>query len=210
MAAVIIAAVIVVDQALKVWVKTHFFYGEEWEIASWFKLQLIENNGMAFGLELGSKLLLTWFRIIAVALFCYYLFKIRNNTQLPRGYVACVALITAGAAGNALDCIFYGLLFNAPVPPEVAQLLPADGGYATLFNGRVVDMFYFPLCQWYWPEWMPLVGGEHFVFFQPIFNVADAALSVSMVVLILFYSRYLSGNTEKNDDAPRPDENPAP
>ena len=210
MAAVIIAAVIVVDQALKVWVKTHFFYGEEWEIASWFKLQFIENNGMAFGLELGSKLLLTWFRIIAVALFCYYLFKIRNNTQLPRGYVACVALITAGAAGNALDCIFYGLLFNAPVPPEVAQLLPADGGYATLFNGRVVDMFYFPLCQWYWPEWMPLVGGEHFVFFQPIFNVADAALSVSMVVLILFYSRYLSGNTEKNDDAPRSDENPAP
>ena len=111
---------------------------------------------------------------------------------MPKGYVACVALITAGALGNVIDCIAYGLIFNNPVPPQVAQLFPPDGGYATLFNGRVVDMLYFPLCEWNWPQWMPMIGGHHFVFFQPIFNIADAALSVSVIVLILFYARYLA------------------
>ncbi|MBR3102167.1 MAG: lipoprotein signal peptidase [Muribaculaceae bacterium] len=197
MATLIIIVVIALDQALKIWVKTHFFYGEELQIASWFKLQFIENNGMAFGMELGSKLLLTWFRIIAVALFCYYLYKLRTRTDLARGYVACIALITAGAAGNVLDCIFYGVLFDAPPPPLVAQMFPPDGGYASLFNGRVVDMFYFPLCEWDWPSWMPMVGGDHFIFFQPIFNLADASLSVSMIVLILFYSRFLSADDKK-------------
>ncbi len=193
LAAIIIVAVIIIDQCVKVWVKTHFYYGEELVITSWFRLLFIENNGMAFGMELGSKMLLTWFRIIAVAGFAYYIFKIRRRTDLPRGYIVCIALITAGAAGNVLDCIFYGVIFNAPQFPEVAQLFPPDGGYGTWFHGRVVDMFYFPLCEWDWPAWMPMVGGQHFVFFQPIFNVADAALSVSVVVLIIFYAKHLSG-----------------
>ncbi len=192
LAALIIALVIVIDQALKIWVKTHFYYGEEVEITSWFKLLFIENNGMAFGMELGSKLLLTLFRIIVSGAIIYYLWKLRNRTDVPKGYVACVALITAGALGNVIDCIAYGLIFNNPVPPQVAQLFPPDGGYATLFNGRVVDMLYFPLCEWNWPQWMPMIGGHHFVFFQPIFNIADAALSVSVIVLILFYARYLA------------------
>ena len=204
LAALIIALVIVIDQALKIWVKTHFYYGEELEITSWFKLLFIENNGMAFGMELGSKLLLTLFRIIASAAFIYYLWRMRNRTDIPKGYIACIALITAGALGNVIDCIAYGLIFNNPLPPQVAQLFPPDGGYATLFNGRVVDMLYFPLCEWNWPQWMPMIGGNHFVFFQPIFNIADASLSVSVIVLILFYARYLAsvpGTEEKTQDA---------
>ena len=191
LAALIIALVIVIDQAVKIWVKTHFYNGEELQVTSWFRLLFIENNGMAFGMELGSKLLLTLFRIIASGAFIYYLWRLRNRTDIPRGYVACIALITAGALGNVIDCIAYGLIFNNPMPPQVAQLFPPDGGYGTLFNGRVVDMFYFPLCEWNWPQWMPMIGGDHFVFFQPIFNVADASLSVSVIVLILFYARYL-------------------
>jgi len=206
LAALIIALVIVIDQALKIWVKTHFYYGEEVEITSWFKLLFIENNGMAFGMELGSKLLLTLFRIIASGAFIYYLWRLRNSDDVPKGYIACIALITAGALGNVIDCIAYGLIFNNPMPPQVAQLFPPDGGYATLFNGRVVDMLYFPLCEWNWPQWMPMIGGNHFVFFQPIFNIADASLSVSVIVLILFYARYLATISPKDKDTEADDE----
>ena len=213
LAALIIALVIVIDQALKIWVKTHFYYGEEVEITSWFKLLFIENNGMAFGMELGSKLLLTLFRIIASGAFIYYLWRLRNSDDVPKGYIACIALITAGALGNVIDCIAYGLIFNNPMPPQVAQLFPPNGGYATLFNGRVVDMLYFPLCEWNWPQWMPMIGGNHFVFFQPIFNIADASLSVSVIVLILFYARYLAtispkdkGTEADDESAPAQDE----
>ena len=192
LAALVIALVIVIDQAVKIWVKTHFYYGEEVDVTSWFKILFIENNGMAFGMELGSKLLLTLFRIIASGAFIYYLWKLNKRTDIPRGYVICIALITAGALGNVIDCIAYGLIFNNPIPPQVAQMFPPDGGYSSLFNGRVVDMLYFPLCEWNWPGWMPWIGGNHFVFFQPIFNIADAALSVSVFVLILFYARYLA------------------
>ena len=195
LAALIIALVIVIDQAVKIWVKTHFYYGEELEITSWFKLLFIENNGMAFGMELGSKLLLTLFRIIASGAFIYYLWRLRDRSDIPRGYVVCIAMITAGALGNVIDCIAYGLIFDNPLPPQVAQMFPPDGGYASLFNGRVVDMLYFPLCEWNWPQWMPMIGGNHFVFFQPIFNIADASLSVSVIVLILFYARHLAAAT---------------
>lgn len=204
LAAIIIVAVIIIDQCIKIWVKTHFFYGEEYRIASWFRLLFIENNGMAFGMELGSKFFLTWFRIIAVGLLIFYLVKMRKRKQLARGYVVCISLITAGALGNVIDCIFYGLIFNEPAPPEVAQLFPPDGGYQSLFNGRVVDMFYFPLCEWNWPAWMPLVGGEHFIFFQPIFNFADACLSVSVISLILFYSKFLAADKECKPHADNP------
>jgi signal peptidase II len=181
--------VILLDQFTKIWVKTHFFYGEEYVITDWFRLYFIENNGMAFGMEFGSKMLLTWFRIIAVILFIYYLYKIRNSKLLQKGYVVCVSLITAGALGNVLDCIFYGVIFDNPMPPFTATLFPEGGGYGTLFLGRVVDMLYFPLVEWNWPDWLPWIGGDHFIFFQPIFNVADAALSVGVILLILFYSK---------------------
>ena len=203
LAAFIIALVIVIDQAVKIWVKTHFYYGEEAEVTSWFKILFIENNGMAFGMELGSKLLLTLFRIIASGAFIYYLWRLRNRSDVPRGYVVCIALITAGALGNVIDCIAYGMIFDNPMPPQVAQLFPPDGGYASIFNGRVVDMLYFPLCEWDWPYWLPKIGGHHFVFFQPIFNIADASLCVSVFVLILFYARHLAtatSNASVDDD----------
>ena len=205
LATIIIALAIIIDQVTKIWVKTHFFYGEQVEVASWFKIAFIENNGMAFGMELGSKAILTWLRIIFSILFIYYLVKIRNRTDLPKGFVACVALITAGAIGNVIDCIAYGQIFNDPMAPEVAQFLPSEGGYASLFNGKVVDMLYFPLAEWDWPHWMPWVGGSHFRFFEPIFNIADACLTTSILVLIFFYNKYLSGD-KKSEEEPASEE----
>lgn len=188
MVAIIIAAVLIADQVFKIWVKTHFYLGESYEIFSWFQLVFIQNNGMAFGWEIGSKLLLTLLRIFAVIFLLYYISRIRYRRETRTGYLVCLALIVAGAAGNIVDCVCYGLIFNNPMPPQVATLFPPEGGYGTLFHGYVVDMLYFPLCDWYWPDWMPWIGGEHFVFFRPVFNLADAAISVGMVVLILFYS----------------------
>ena len=210
LAAIVVLLVVVIDQITKIWVKTHFYMGETCEVTSWFEVQFIENNGMAFGMELGSKIFLTWFRIIAVGLFIYYLCKLRHRLDVPKGYIVCISLITAGAMGNVIDCIFYGVAFDAPAGyHEVAQLFPADGGYASLFNGRVVDMLHFPLFEWDWPTWMPWVGGDHCQFFRPVFNIADAALSVSVVVLILFYSKHLvSSKKASNDDNNNSDTQP--
>ena len=108
------------------------------------------------------------------------------------GFVACVALILAGAVGNIIDCMFYGLIFNAPLPPEVATLFPAEGGYAPFFYGRVVDMLYFPLFSFYWPDWMPWIGGQYFEFFRPIFNIADSAICIGVGIILLFYYKQLS------------------
>lgn len=202
LATIIIVVAIILDQVTKIWVKTHFYYGEQVDVTSWFKIFFIENNGMAFGMELGSKTILTWLRIIFSALFIYYLIKIRRRTNLPKGFVACIAFITAGAIGNVIDCIAYGQLFNDPMAPQVAQFLPSEGGYASIFNGKVVDMLYFPLCEWDWPQWMPGVGGEHYLFFQPVFNIADACLTTSIIVLLLFYNKFLAGDkkSDKDDD----------
>lgn len=189
LATIIIVCVILLDQLLKIWVKTNFFYGEEYVITDWFRLLFIENNGMAFGMEFGSKLLLTLFRVIAVTLFIYYIYRIKDKKFFQTGYLVCVSLITAGALGNVIDCVFYGVIFDNPMPPFTATLFPEGGAYGTWFHGRVVDMLYFPLVEWNWPEWLPVIGGDHFIFFQPIFNLADAALSVGVIILILFYSK---------------------
>lgn len=196
LALIIILGVIIVDQALKIWVKTNFYLGEDLPIADFFHLYFIENNGMAFGMEMGSKLFLTLFRIIAVAALIYYICRLKSREYVKKGYIACFSLITAGAAGNIIDCLFYGLIFNNPFPPEVATMFPDGGGYAPLFYGKVVDMFYFPLFSFDWPQWMPWIGGEHFIFFQPVFNFADAAITVGIISLILFYSKSISGLTD--------------
>jgi len=187
----IILIVVAIDQALKIWIKTHFYLGEDLRIFPWFHLYFIENNGMAFGMEFGSKLALTLFRIVAVGFLIWYVSRIYRLPSVPRGYVVCLAFITAGAAGNIFDCVFYGQLFDAPVPPQTATLLPEAGGYAPVFLGRVVDMLYFPLFSFTWPSWLPGVGGKEFLFFQPIFNIADAAISCGIIVLFIFYHRYV-------------------
>lgn len=154
---------------------------------------------MAFGMEIGSKLLLTLVRIIAVGFLIWYICHIKNRGYIKAGYITCLALITAGAAGNIIDCVFYGEIFNNPLPPEVATLFPEGGGYGTWLHGRVVDMLYFPLFSFYWPDWMPWVGGEHFTFFQPVFNIADAAITIGMIMLILFYSKYVSSSQSHSE-----------
>lgn len=192
LASLIIILVIIIDQALKIWVKTNMYLGESIRFASWFQLLFVENNGMAFGIELGSKIFLTVFRIIVASAVIYYIIKLRNRNDVSKGLMACLALIAAGAAGNIIDCMFYGLIFNNPMPPEVAVMFPEGGGYAPFLMGKVVDMLYFPLFSFDWPSWIPFIGGSHFLFFQPIFNFADAAISVGLIALIIFYSKFFS------------------
>ncbi|MDE5608507.1 MAG: lipoprotein signal peptidase [Muribaculaceae bacterium] len=194
LALVIILSVLLIDQIIKFWIKTSFYLGQSEEITSWFHLHFIENNGMAFGWEIGSKLLLTSIRIIVTALVIVYIWRIRKRPDLRTGYIVCLALIVAGAAGNIIDCAFYGLIFDDPAPMATATLFPEGGGYGTFLQGRVVDMFYFPIASWDWPSWLPIIGGQHFQFFQPVFNFADAAISVGIIALLLFYRKDFSSS----------------
>lgn len=184
-ALIVILLIILADQTLKIWVKTHFFLGEDYSITSWFHLRFIENNGMAFGWELWNKYILTFGRIIAVAFFVWFIARAARIRRLRNGFIISAALITAGAAGNIFDCVFYGVIFNNPAPPEVATLFPPEG-YAPLFEGKVVDMLYFPLFT------INLGDGQQWEFFQYIFNIADASICVGVFLLILFYTRDLA------------------
>lgn len=185
---ILILVIIIADQVMKIWVKTSFYMGEDLPITSWWHLKFIENNGMAFGLELWNKFVLTFGRILAVALFIWFVIKTSKAPGLRTGFFVAVALITAGAAGNIFDCVFYGKLFNDPMPPQIAVAFPEGGGYAGWFEGRVVDMMYFPFFDFYWPDWVPFIGGSYFEFFQYIFNIADASICVGVALLIIFYS----------------------
>ena len=203
LATLVVVAILLIDQAIKIWVKTSLTLHESIHIFDWFYITFIENMGMAFGMQLGSKVVLSLFRVIAITLLGYYTcLEIRR--QAKTGYIVCLAMIFAGAVGNLIDCLFYGLIFNESSPNYVSYFVPFGSGYAPFLMGKVVDMFYFPLIETEWPLWMPFVGGEHFVFFSPVFNFADASISVSVVVLLLFYREEiskisLSRNLEKNE-----------
>lgn len=182
---------LLIDQVIKFAVKLNMYLHESFSVCGdWFYIYFTENRGMAFGWELGSKLFLTSFRIVAVMFLLYYLYKIVRNRAFATGYVATVALILAGALGNIVDSMFYGEIFTDSVG-KVASLVPFGEGYGDFLHGNVVDMFYFPLFSFDWPAWMPFVGGENFVFFSPIFNFADACISCGIVVLLLFYRGYI-------------------
>lgn len=163
---------------------------ESIEITPWFYIYFTENNGMAFGIEIISKLFLSIFRLVAVVLIGYYLYKIvKENYRI--GFIVCISLILAGALGNIIDSVFYGVIFDHSYG-QLATFMPEAGGYASWFHGKVVDMLYFPLFSFYWPEWMPVVGGEEFVFFRPIFNLADSAITVGVVLLLICYRKNLA------------------
>lgn len=181
---------IFVDQLIKIAVKTSMPLGGGFSVfGDWFQIRFIENNGMAFGMEFFDKVYLTGFRLVAVAFLVYLLVKLIRNREYPLGFVFAVSMILAGAVGNIIDCLFYGEIFSSSYG-KVAHLVPWGEGYASFFEGRVVDMFYFPLFTW--PQWMPLVGGD--IFFAPVFNFADACISCSVVAILIWYRKFLFSN----------------
>lgn len=190
-AAILVVAILLIDQAIKIWVKTHMALHENIHITDWFYIAFIENNGMAYGMQLGSKLLLSLFRLVAICGLIYYLW-LQVHRQARMGYVAVISMILAGAIGNLIDCMFYGLIFDASTNYSVAGLVPFGDGYSSFLMGKVVDMFYFPLIVTTYPDWSPINAGEEFIFFSPVFNFADAAISVGVVLLVLFYRKELN------------------
>jgi signal peptidase II len=195
----IILLILIADQVLKIWIKTHLALFDDIKIANWFLIRFVENNGMAMGIELsGGKLFLTVFRIIASFLIAYYLYVlIKKDFKLF--YIIFVSMIFAGAVGNIIDSVFYGVIFSESTPTHIATLFPPEGGYGTWLHGRVVDMFYFPLFSFTWPDWVPIIGDTGFEFFRYIFNPADASISVGIVVLLLFYRKTFSSSLDKKN-----------
>ena len=191
MAVLVVLAVLLIDQMIKIWVKTSMTLHESIHVTDWFYITFIENNGMAFGMQLGSKIVLSLFRVIAISALGYYIW-LEVKRKAKTGYLVCLSLVLAGAAGNLIDCMFYGLVFNESSPYYLSYFVPFGTGYAPFLMGKVVDMFYFPLIETEWPTWMPFVGGDHFVFFSPVFNFADSCISVSVVWILLFYRQEIS------------------
>ena len=191
LAVVLVVILLLTDQVIKIWVKTNMHLYESIWIADWFQIHFIENNGMAFGLSFINKYVLSIFRIVAVAIIGVYM-----GAQIKKGartiYIVLLSMLLAGAAGNIIDCMFYGEIFSASSPSYTSYFVPFGHGYSSFLTGKVVDMFYFPLIVSTWPEWMPFCGGEDFVFFSPVFNFADACVSVSVVALFLFCRRELA------------------
>ena len=200
----IIALVIIIDQWLKVHIKLNYTIGGGFNILGldWARIHFVENEGMAFGLTLGGvagKYVLSIFRIVMVGFLIYFLNSIIKDKE-SFGLQISFGLIIAGAIGNIIDSAVYGLIFSESCYHcEVAQFMPEGGGYASFLQGSVVDMFYFPMINSTWPSWIPFFGGENFAFFKPVFNVADAAISVGVFLIIIFYRSYfLSSSKKKN------------
>lgn len=186
-ASIIIILVLLIDQISKIYIKTNFILGDSVEVFSWFKILFVENEGMAWGAKIPGdygKLILTLFRLVAIVGIGYWL----NDCIKKKGskvLILSVALIFAGALGNIIDSVFYGMIFNDSTH-QVASFMSSEGGYGTIFHGKVVDMLYFPLYKGYLPEWIPFWGGDYFTFFEPVFNIADTAISIGVVMLLVF------------------------
>lgn len=185
MAWIIILAILIIDQVIKIEVKTSMTLGESIRITDWFYITFVENNGMAWGMTFINKLFLSVLRIVAVSAIGWFIWQTVKQKGRTR-YVVFLSMVLAGAAGNIFDSIFYGLVFSASSPFYVAYWVPFGTGYADVLMGKVVDMFYFPLFHGTWPTWMPMWGGEEFIFFSPVFNFADSCITVGVISLLLF------------------------
>ena len=194
LAIIIVVGILVIDQIVKIMVKTNMSLRESIFITDWFQINFIENNGMAYGMTFLNKVVLSLFRIIASGFIGYYIYKLvhlRHRTC----YVVMLSMVLAGAIGNLFDSMFYGLIFTESTPYTVSQFVPFGTGYAPFLMGKVVDMFYFPLIITTWPDWVPVWGGDEFIFFSPVFNFADASISVGVVLLLLFCRKDLESFT---------------
>ena len=197
----LIILILFIDQFVKIWIKTHMIIGDEYHVfGNWFIIHFTENNGMAFGMEFWGrtgKLFLSLFRIVAISAIGYFLIKlIKENAKT--GFVIGISMIMAGAIGNLLDSAFYGLVFSDSLT-EVARFLPSGGGYASFLHGRVVDMLYFPIINTSYPDWLPFVGGKPFIFFSPVFNIADSAITTGVFYLLIFERKHLFGKIEHKE-----------
>ena len=198
-AILVIIIVLVLDQTSKIWVKTHMALYDSIEIAKWFKIYFVENNGMAFGIEAIGKIFLSVFRIIAVAFISIFLFKIIKKGY-KFGFIICIAMVLAGAFGNIIDSVFYGEIFTASYPGYISQFVPIGEGYSSWLHGKVVDMLYFPIIETTLPKWVPIWGGTDVLFFRFIFNLADASISVGVALLLMFYRKTLSHSMQTKEE----------
>lgn len=198
LATILVVAILLIDQLIKIWVKTNMHLHESIHVFDWFYITFIENNGMAYGMQLGSKLVLSLFRVVAISVLGYYLW-LQVGKKARMGYIVCLSMILAGAVGNLIDCMFYGLCFESSTPYDVASFVSFGDGYAPFLMGKVVDMFYFPMIVTTYPEWFPFWGGEEFIFFSPVFNFADSSISVGVVALLLFFRKEIGEITLKRE-----------
>ena len=192
--AILIIIILLIDQISKVYIKTHFELGESVKVFNWFQLLFVENSGMAWGTKLSdftsfisdrtAKVILSVFRLIAIIGIGYWLYS-SIRTKGSKWFILSISLIFAGALGNIIDSVFYGKVFSSS-KGQIANFFPAEGGYDTLLHGNVVDMLYFPIYQGFLPDWIPFIGGDYFTFFEPVFNVADVAISTGFLMLIVF------------------------
>jgi signal peptidase II len=200
---IIIFIILICDQVLKIWVKTTMSIGDEYVVfKDWFILHFVENNGMAFGFEFAGeygKMFLSIFRIIAVIAIGWYLFKLAKRKEIPFGFIVSISLIFAGAIGNIIDSLFYGMIFEHSYG-QVSTIFPEVGGYETFLHGKVVDMFYFPLINGHYPNWLPYLGGNEFIFFRPVFNIADSAITTGIFSILIFYREYFNKIEEKESE----------
>jgi signal peptidase II len=199
----IVVLILIADQALKIWIKTTMMLGDEIVVfKDWFILHFVENNGMAFGFEFAGeygKMFLTLFRLVAVGGIGWYLFKLSKHKELPFGFIVSISLILAGAIGNIIDSLFYGMIFQDSYG-QVSAIFPEDGGYSSFLHGRVVDMFYFPLIESRYPDWFPFIGGNPLVFFRPVFNIADSSITIGIFSILIFYRKYFNKVEEKTEE----------
>ncbi|MBR6269284.1 MAG: lipoprotein signal peptidase [Bacteroidales bacterium] len=195
---VLVVALLIIDQVIKLLVKTNMTLGQSIHVfGDWFQIYFIENNGMAFGMQFGGhigKYLLSIFRIVLVGVIIFYINRLLKKPETPWGVLVGLSAIMCGALGNIVDSLFYGLIFSESTFTQVAQLFPEGGGYAPFLQGRVVDMLYFPLIDTDLPSWVPFWGGRHIIFFRPIFNFADSCITCGAIYLLIFHWRFFSGS----------------